>query len=569
MDDNKKRLLGYGLGLALTAGLGLTINKFFPHVPENVKTKEVAAQGPQKNAVPEDIDHLNQGRAADVVIVTQKFTSLWRDILKTSFFKKMINEDLLFYYEESEDLLSLKGAAKRIAFEHETTFLDEVLAYVLDRPMQIAFWKAYHGRLDHFMGITTRSGLTDLMLALAKVATSDEQLFVTGKREVDGKTVEVYQLDYLPSRSIYFYQQGEEIVFFSNYNLPMLSKEFRQKLFKEKSDEIKEADTHTVFVSTSFISFGYQFFSPELTSLRFAYNDKNGWGTAMTGASSLGAESLLKVIPAYPAFCSMVPFRTEKVERIFSIPQELKGKISEHVAICWYEGSKLYTPLFVFKSQQDLKEEDLKDLFASVVGTFEKGLLTEEEAKKRAEQIEKLNSGEALKEPFVRPKNFVKAFDVISEKGAKNWKISREISSPYGFYSGTDSKNQNDMRSKNFFKVALAHHQDILVFSADDKLVDKTLSTLDKNYPNAKDMVSAEGSALFVFDPPRVASLLKEASLESLPEAEEQLFRESLSSRLFSSFERLSDMKPVLGIVSEEAKKQTWSEVEWRTYSSR
>jgi uncharacterized protein YfaA (DUF2138 family) len=147
----------------------------------------------------------------------------------------MINEDLLFYYEESEDLLSLKGAAKRIAFEHETTLMDEVLAYVLDRPMQVAFWKAYHGRLDHFMGVTTRSGLTDIMLAIAKVASSDQQLFITGKREVDGKQVEVYQLDYLQSRSIYFYQQGDEIVFFSNYNLPMLSKDLRQKLFKEKS----------------------------------------------------------------------------------------------------------------------------------------------------------------------------------------------------------------------------------------------------------------------------------------------------------------------------------------------
>jgi uncharacterized protein YfaA (DUF2138 family) len=569
MDDKKKRLLGYGLGLAFTAGLGLTINKFFPHIPEVPTKKEVVQQGPQKNAVPEDIDHLNAGKAADVVIVTQKFTSLWRDILKTSFFKKMINEDLLFYYEESEDLLSLKGAAKRIAFEHETTLMDEVLAYVLDRPMQVAFWKAYHGRLDHFMGVTTRSGLTDIMLAIAKVASSDQQLFITGKREVDGKQVEVYQLDYLQSRSIYFYQQGDEIVFFSNYNLPMLSKDLRQKLFKEKSDEVKEADTHTVFVSTSFVSFGYQFFSPELTSLRFAYNDRNGWETAITSAATLSTESLLKVIPAYPAFCSMVPFRTEKVERIFSLPPELKGKISEHVAVCWYEGSKLYTPLFVFKTQQDLKEEDLKELFVSVVGTFEKGLLTEEEAKKRAEQIEKLNSGEQLKEPIVRPKNFVKAFDVISEKGAKNWKISREISSPYGLYSAEESKNQNDMRSKKFFKVALAYHKDILVFSADDKLVDKTLSTLGKNFPNAKDMVSAEGSALFVFDPPRLAALLKEASLESLPEQEEQLFRESLSNRLFTSFKGLSDMKPVLGIVSEESKKQTWSEIEWRTYSSR
>jgi uncharacterized protein YfaA (DUF2138 family) len=122
----------------------------------------------------------------------------------------MVNEDMLFYYDESESQLSLKGAAKRIAFERDTTKLDEILAYIMDRPMQLAFWKAYHGRLDHFMGITKRSGLTDIMKGIASVALDDKQLKKIATKNVDGQDVDIFQLEYTSSDTVFFYSMNDE-----------------------------------------------------------------------------------------------------------------------------------------------------------------------------------------------------------------------------------------------------------------------------------------------------------------------------------------------------------------------
>jgi uncharacterized protein YfaA (DUF2138 family) len=565
MDQSKKRKLSYAFGGLLVIGLSVGLLKFFPQ--KKISNQKTSQEIPQKKPLPEDIDNLKSGKKPDVVVNTQKFTTLWRDILKTSFFKKMVNEDLLFYYDESESSLSLKGTAKRIAFEREKSMFDELLAYVLDRPMQLAYWKSYNGRLNHFMGITKRSGLTDIMSAISNVALNDKQLSIAGKREVDGEKVDIYQLDYTSHDSVFFYTLHDEIVFFSSYHLPMPSKEVRNKIFNMSSSENENYD-HTLFVSTKFMSFGYQFFSPGLDTLRFQYSEKSGWSTALENGKVLGTKTLLSAIPVYPAFCSFAPFRFDQVEKIFTVPADFKGKVTEHVAVCWYENSKIFTPLFVFMTEGEVSENSFKPLFEEVVGSFEKGILSPEEIALRQQQIEEMNNGEEVKD-LVKAKKFVKPFEVDSFKDEKSWKLSREISSPFGFYQLSESKNAEDMRSKKFFKVTLAHHRDFLFFSADDKLVEKALSTLQKTYPNVKDMLKGDEIPLFLLDPFRVSKIVKETSLESLPEGEEALFRDSLIARLFPAFEKMGDVKPILGSLSAAAQQQLWSEVEWRTYSSR
>jgi uncharacterized protein YfaA (DUF2138 family) len=566
MEASKKRKLAYGLGALSAIALGFILIKFFPK--KDLQTSTPLPTVSAAAVIGEDIDNLNSGKQPDMVVVTKKFTTLWRDVLQTSFLKKIINEDILFYYEEAESSLSLKGAVRRIAFERNTTMLDDLLAWVMDRPMQLAYWKAYHGRLDHFMGVTKRSNLTDAMRAIAEVALSDKQLKVAGKKDVDGKQVEVYQLNYSSQDSVYFYSLNDEIVFYSSYHLPVLTKELRRSIFKEGSDDVKASDSHTLFVSTNFLSFGYQFFSPGLDTIRFSYDHRSGWGTALSNGKVLGTETLLKAVPVYPAFCSFAPFSLAKAESIFALPAELKGKISEHVGVCWYSDSQVFSPLFIFKTKETIAAQTIQGLFEEVVGSFEKGILTPEEAILRASQIEQLNRGETVAE-VVRAKNFAKPFPVASSAGKKSWKLVREISSPHGPYQAKDSGFAQDMRSKNFFKVTLAHHKEILLFSADDKLVDKALAALEKNYPNAQDLMKGDEIPLFLFDPVRVAELIKKSSLDSLPEGEEALFRESLKQRLFPALQKLQGIKPILGSVSAEAQKNLWSEVEWRTYSSR
>jgi uncharacterized protein YfaA (DUF2138 family) len=572
MDQSKKRKLAYAMGGLLAVGLGVGIIKFFPLKDATKKQAAIKKVAPVQNTIPEDIDNLKLAKKPDLLIATQKFTSLWRDILKTSFLKKMINEDILFYYDESESALSLKGAAKRIAFEREATMFDELLGYIFDRPVQIAFWKAYHGRPDHFMGMTKRSGLTDAMLEIAKLALDDKQLHVSGTRELDGQKVTIYELNYTSRDMVYFYSLNDEIVFYSNYHQPLPTKDIRTKFFKESSDEVSEKDLHTIFVETKFLSFGYQFFSPDLESLRFNFNEESGWKMALQGLKPLSKwdDSLLSALPVYPALCSFVPIAHDRVVAIFEGPGlDLKQHLSDNLAVCWYENSKIFSPLLMTKVKKDISLEQFKSLFSKVVGSFEKGILTPEELKLREEQIEKLNRGESV-DKIVRAKKFVNPFDINSSQEEASWRLTREVSSPFGLLEASLSEKSSEMRSKKFFKVTLAKHADYLIFSADDTLVDKTIAAIKKTYPNTKDLLNKDFEVpLVLFDPPRVAAIIRETSLESLPEGEEALFRASLTERLFPAFEKIKDLKPILGSLNLTKQQSRWSDIEWRPYSSR
>src|SRR5664279_5446982 len=55
----------------------------------------------------------------DALIRTQSLSSLPRDLLTIPLARDVLREDFLFYYEQTEDRLGLKGTLRRIAYEHE------------------------------------------------------------------------------------------------------------------------------------------------------------------------------------------------------------------------------------------------------------------------------------------------------------------------------------------------------------------------------------------------------------------------------------------------------------------
>src|SRR5688500_4355479 len=83
----------------------------------------------------------------DALIRTQSLSQLPRELLKVPLAQDLLTEDLLFYYEEHPDRLGLKGSLRRIAYEHELGWGDELLAWVLDQPAEVALWRARDGRL--------------------------------------------------------------------------------------------------------------------------------------------------------------------------------------------------------------------------------------------------------------------------------------------------------------------------------------------------------------------------------------------------------------------------------------
>ena len=76
----------------------------------------------------------------DAYVSTPALSKLPRDMVKAPVLREVLDEDFAFYYEEHEDRLGLRGAVKRIAFEHDKTLTDQLLEAALDEPAEMAFW---------------------------------------------------------------------------------------------------------------------------------------------------------------------------------------------------------------------------------------------------------------------------------------------------------------------------------------------------------------------------------------------------------------------------------------------
>lgn len=87
----------------------------------------------------------------DVLIRTRKLSSLPRDLLKVPIARDLLTEDFVFYYEGHPDRLGIKGSLRRIAYEHQLQWRDEVLQWVFDQPADIALWRAGDGTLKHWL----------------------------------------------------------------------------------------------------------------------------------------------------------------------------------------------------------------------------------------------------------------------------------------------------------------------------------------------------------------------------------------------------------------------------------
>ena len=64
----------------------------------------------------------------DAVIVTQSLAQLPKDVLAHPWLKDVLTEDFINYYEDNEGAMGLRGALRRIAYEHQATVMDAVLA---------------------------------------------------------------------------------------------------------------------------------------------------------------------------------------------------------------------------------------------------------------------------------------------------------------------------------------------------------------------------------------------------------------------------------------------------------
>ncbi|SDT18470.1 Uncharacterized conserved protein YfaA, DUF2138 family [Pseudomonas prosekii] len=515
------------IGLCLVAGVAAGLGWFM--------------QKPKAPPVELASDKLGMSRP-DGLLETHSLSQLPKDLLAVPFLKETLTEDFVFYYEAHADRLGLIGSLRRIIYEHDLKLQDSLIEQLFDQPADVALWRGADGRLKDFLLVMDRGGLAKVLEPLAKVALDDTQLTQVGTVKVGADDVALYQLTYNARRALLFASHGDKLVVLSNpaklYDAESgVSEESGavstksiaallngDKLFPEafglppRAPEVKQR----LSVNSSVLAMGYQRFIPNFAGLRFDMDDK-GWHSFLAmdeleNQPDFDFKPIWQAMPMGASACVALPLAAEQQKPLLiklGAEEQVAQALTEHMAgaagLCWYADSRLYTPLLVASlndSDSAKLDGDLGKLFGSMVGAYE-GNVEEH------------------------------AFPVVEKQQGETRQWLRQVSSNFGPYKAKDAENPDAITGKAFMKVSLARHGSTLLFSLDDKLVDKALGTLDKRFPPMADVVPKDLLMPVYFGPDSMAQLMQQETLDSLPQDMEPVFYNAAQTYLMPKLRKL------------------------------
>lgn len=515
------------IGLCLVAGVAAGLG-WFMHKPK-APPAELAS------------DKLGMSRP-DGLLETHSLSQLPKDLLAVPFLKETLTEDFVFYYEAHADRLGLIGSLRRIIYEHDLKLQDSLIEQLFDQPADVALWRGADGRLKDFLLVMDRGGLAKVLEPLAKVALDDSQLTTVATVKVGTDDVTLYQLTYNASKALLFASHGDKLVVLSNptklYDSEGGASEEPgsvstqsiaallngDKLFPEafglppRAPEVKQR----LSVNASVLAMGYQRFIPNFAGLRFDMDDK-GWHSflamdEMDNQPDFDFKPIWQAMPMGASACVALPLAAEQQKPLLvklgaeeSVAQALTEHMAGAAGLCWYADSRLYTPLLVASLNDDDSAKldgDLGNLFGSMVGAYE-GNVEEH------------------------------AFPVVEKQEGQSHQWQRQVSSNFGPYKAKDAENPDAITGKAFMKVSLARHGSTLLFSLDDKLVDKALGTLDKRFPPMADVVPKDLLMPVYFGPESMAQLMQQETLDSLPQDMEPVFYNAAQTYLIPKLRKL------------------------------
>ena len=515
-------------GLVLVAGVAAGMG-WLLHKP-NAPMPELAAE------------KLGMSRP-DGLLETHSLSQLPKDLLAVPFLKETLTEDFVFYYQTQADRLGLIGSLRRIIYEHDLKLQDSLIEQLFDQPADVALWRGADGRLKDFLLVMDRGGLAKLLEPLAKVALDDTQLSQLSEVKVGGATVALYQLRYNASKSLVFASHGDKLVVLSNpsklYDSEADAPEDSggvstqaiaallngEKLFPEafglppRAPEVKQR----LSVNASVLAMGYQRFIPNFAGLRFDMDDK-GWHSYLAmdeleDQPDFDFKPIWQAMPMGASACVALPLAAEQQKPLLvklgaddSVAQALTEHMAGAAGLCWYADSRLYTPLLVASlkdSDSGKLDGDLGKLFGSMVGAYE-GKVQD------------------------------KAFPVVEKHDGDLHQWQRQVSSNFGPYAAKDAEQPDAITGKAFMRVSLARQGSTLLFSLDDRLVDKALGTVDKRFPPMADVLPKDLLMPVYFGPDAMAQLMQQETLDSLPQDMEPVFFNAAQTYLMPKLKTLS-----------------------------
>ncbi|UVK96997.1 DUF2138 domain-containing protein [Pseudomonas sp. B21-048] len=544
-------LVGLCLVAGVAGGLGWFLNK--PKAPP----AELAS------------DKLGMSRP-DGLLETHSLSQLPKDLLAVPFLKETLTEDFVFYYEAHSDRLGLIGSLRRIIYEHDLKLQDSLIEQLFDQPADVALWRGADGRLKDFLLVMDRGGLAKVLEPLAKVALDDTQLSKLSEVKVGADAVTLYQLNYNASKSLVFASHGDKLVVLSNpaklYDPENGASEDTgsvstkaiaallngDKLFPEafglppRTPEVKQR----LSVNFSVLAMGYQRFIPNFAGLRFDMDDK-GWHSFLAmdeleNQPDFDFKPIWQAMPMGASACVALPLAAEQQKPLLvklgaddAVAQALTEHMAGAAGLCWYADSRLYTPLLVASLNDDDSAKldgDLGNLFGSMVGAYE-GKVPDQ------------------------------AFPVVEKQEGQTHQWQRQVSSNFGPYKAKDAEHPDAITGKAFMRVSLARHGSTLLFSLDDKLVDKALGTLDKRFPPLADVLPKDLLMPIYFGPDSMAQLMQQETLDSLPQDMEPVFYNAAQTYLIPKLRTLGGYGKYALILpkgSEPDGHWQWLPLEWK-----
>ncbi|WP_321958088.1 DUF2138 family protein [Paraburkholderia bannensis] len=534
-------------------------------------------------------------RYPDAIIDSAALSRLPRDMIRVPLLHTLLTRDFVDYYESNAARLSAEGAVRRLAFEHDLDWRDELIKRVFDEPSRVLLWRSPDGRLGYWVMTMRRNGLAKLMQAVGNVAAGDTQLSQTAT--LSGG-VPVYALKLAVGHTLLFAAKGERLVVMSEPGIlldadgktigdrasalgKMLDDGGADALHTYRLDDAPaEVSGHRLIVSVNYLSFGYQAFFAGVNALRFDFAasgnpagnsagknadqpDASGtWSTAaLIDPAHLpqhwDSADLWRALPANAAACASLPVDWNDAADLFdklgdgeqAASKIVRESFAGPAGVCWYAKSTLVAPVFVarLKPQAVQDPTQLAAIKTALAGAFGDAI--------GAYEVKAGNEAGYRRLPVK-----------TSEPSAGVTLWTRPVSARSGTAQSAGSSYAAQLSAPRYFPVTLALAHGYVVFSPDARLVDDTLAVLDKRYPAIADTLAPQRLATTVVSvtPGTSAALVEREAGRALPADQEAVFRNAARTHLLPKLHAVASYPPVaLSLPDSLPSSLGWVPVEW------
>ncbi len=475
-------------------------------------------------------------RTPDMLLATRNLAELPKDVASAPLLQGLVDEALVFHYEEDEARLSLEGSLRRLAYEHNLELQDHLLSTVLSAPAQIGIWRSSKGRPEHYVVALERNVLGKLVEVLARVAMDDRQLKQAGSFSIAGKTFPLITLDIGGGRTLAFIAAGERWVLLSD---PALALDGENNLTADAAEIIGDlidgkqpwhaqlpasaASKHSFVIGRQALTMNYAHFLPALVGLRFNHDDK-GWHPELRiNAQSLPEQydsngklaALWRNLPSNAAFCAALPVNWQQtIAPVKALVQDdaavsaTINALDPLTALCWFAGSRFNAPLFVAQAQGDLPVESGKVLAAIASKAW--------------------------------------SVSAVEDKAGETVRFAASVPSRHGL--------RREGAQARSFEPVLARQGKVLYFSPERSHVDAALAVATKKAPALGDLAGMQGvPGWFFYDPQPLGKLVRAEIQEVLPADEESFFRDVARQRLWPRLEAWGQQQAATSLAAGQA----------------